>query len=809
MLNHHVVIALRNLSRQKTLTFINVIGLSIGLACFSLFLLYAVNEFSYDRFHKNASQIYRVYEWTDGIQGAVPSGDAALYMPLGPAMKKDLPDVESFVRFDNGNEKFVKTGDHSLKMSVSFADPDIFQVFSFRLLHGTAAGALRDQRNVVLTREKALELFGETNIVGKTVDIKIADHFEPFVVSAVAENTPSNSSIQFSVLLSFEYLQTLPNEKNAVSDWHYSGYVNFVQLSKGSTLADQKEALSQFRDKYFPDEKAQYIKSGQWDGKAPYPVSFRLQPLRDIHSNLSISAGSQHGTDSAYAWILMGIATALLAIACINFTTLSIGRSAGRAKEVGLRKIIGSGRRRLVFQFLSEAVLLSALSGILSLGLVPILLPYFNQLSGKQLVFSFSQYPELGWLFAIVILLTGFLAGMYPAFVLSGFQPLAVIKNKIRLGGSNIFTKSLVTVQFVFSIGLVTSTIIILQQLNYMKSKNPGFNKENIIVVHAEETDQQKIFPLFKEQLTDYKGIAGISGADAPFGTGYNQSGFNYSGKHEQAFHFTADADFIKVMGMQLVAGRNFDPLHPADSADGAIVNEALVSDLSLTNEKVLGLKLNGYSRKGDPVVIGVVRNFNFLPLNQQISALLFRQSPHFIPLEFFVRIRPGDPGPAIERMKKTWASLVPDIPFHYSFLDDDLDQVYKTETRWSAIAGWAGGISILLSGLGLFGLAALVSVNRTKEIGIRKILGGSVTGIIGLLSKEFMKLVLLAFILACPLTFYFMNKWLQDYAYRTELDWWVFAITGLMVMLIAFMTVGYHAVRTAWVNPAKILRTE
>ena len=260
---------------------------------------------------------------------------------------------------------------------------------------------------------------------------------------------------------------------------------------------------------------------------------------------------------------------------------------------------------------------------------------------------------------------------------------------------------------------------------------------------------------------------------------------------------------------MQLVAGRNFDPLHPADSADGAIVNEALVSDLSLTNEKVLGLKLNGYSRKGDPVVIGVVRNFNFLPLNQQISALLFRQSPHFIPLEFFVRIRPGDPGPAIERMKKTWASLVPDIPFHYSFLDDDLDQVYKTETRWSAIAGWAGGISILLSGLGLFGLAALVSVNRTKEIGIRKILGGSVTGIIGLLSKEFMKLVLLAFILACPLTFYFMNKWLQDYAYRTELDWWVFAITGLMVMLIAFMTVGYHAVRTAWVNPAKILRTE
>jgi putative ABC transport system permease protein len=808
MTSHSLKIVWRNLSRQKALSFINILGLSIGFACFSLFLLYAINEFSYDRFHKDAANIYRVYEWTEGIKGSEPSGDAWLYMPLGPAMKKDLPGVENYVRYNPGNAQFIRAGNQTLKITVSFADPDFFRVFSFSLLSGSPVSAFKDQRNVVLTRATALQLFGQTNIIGKSLDIKEGDKFEPFVVSAVTENIPANSSIQFNVLLSFDYLQTRAFEKNAVNNWNYNGFINFVQLRKGSKLADEKELLSKFRQKYFPEEKMQLLKNGQWDGKTDYPVSFRLQPLRQVHTDTRISAGIQRGTDTQYVWILMGIATGLLLIACINFTTLSIGRSAGRAKEIGLRKIIGSDRKRLIYQFLAEAVLLSLVSAILGLILLPLLLPYFNMLSGKELVFSFWKYPELSFFFAAAVLFTGGISGIYPALVLSGFKPIEVLKNKIHLGGANFFTKSLVTVQFVLSITLIISTIFILRQLDYMRSKNPGFDKENVVVLDAQGTNLQKIYPVFKRALLSSNLVAGISGSDAPFGQGYNQSGFDYHGQHEQAFHFNTDADFMQVMGIELVAGRNFDPNNGSDSLHAAIVNEAMVTDLGMTNDQILGLKLSGYSRL-DPVVIGVVKNFNFLPLRQKISALLIRPSSVFVPNVLFVKLKAGNPALALKSMKKTWDSLVPDIPFHYSFLVEDLGRLYQTEIKWSGIVGWAGGISIFLACLGLFGLAALTAVNRTREIGIRKVLGGSMISIVQLLSTEFLKLIFISFLIAAPLSWYFINKWLEDYAYRINLEWWVFAISGSAAMVIAFTTVGYHAIKAAISNPIQSLRNE
>ncbi len=813
MLIHYIKIAFRNLAAQKVLAFINVVGLSIGLACFSLFLLYAVNEFSFDRFHKNADNIYRVYEWTEGMPGMDNHGDAGLYMPLGPAMKQDFHDVDNYVRYQKSwDEKFIKVNNTSARVPVAFADAQFFTVFSFKLLLGDPVSALKDQHNVVITKDKALQLFGETNVVGKIVQIKADENFEPFTISAVAENVPANSSIQFDVLLSFDYLQTTSFGKDAVNNWRYSGFQTYIQLSNKSKLANDRSRLAQFRQKYFPDEKTEFKKEGIWNGKAVFPVSFRLQPLPDIHRNLKINAGGETGIDSKYIWILLSIAVGILLIACINFTTLAIGRSAGRAKEIGIRKVIGSRRKQLIFQFFTESLVLSIFSAILAQLIAQLLLPYFNQLSEKKISFSFSLYPQLIWLFAVLILLVGILAGSYPALVLSRFRPIEVLKNKIKLGGSNILTKSLVTVQFVLSIGLIICTIIILQQLNYMRSKYPGFNKENVVVVDANGTEARKIYPLFKQALYTQSQVIGATSSDIGLGEeGYNSSGFEYNGKHEQIFRYSTGSNYIKVMGMQLLAGRNFDPRIASDSINSVIVNEALVKDLGLTNEKILGLKLKGYSAQEDrtPIVIGVVKNFNFLPLSQEVKALLFSQPSDLQPLKFFVRIKPGNPAPALDVLKKTWATVVPDIPFQYSFLDEKLDNFYKSEARWGNIVGWAGGISIFLACLGLFGLAALTAANRTKEIGIRKVLGASVPVIVQLLSKDFLKLVMIALLIATPLAWYFMNKWLQDYAYRINIHWGVFAITGFVALIIAFLTISFQAIKTAIANPVKSLRTE
>jgi putative ABC transport system permease protein len=810
MLKNYFKTAWRNLKKQKALSFINVFGLSVGLACIGLCMLYAVNEFSFDRFHKNVADIYRVYEWTEGLKGSEPGGDGALYTPLGPAMKRDLPEVENYVRiYGSWDEKFMKAGNKTIRMPLTFADPQLFSVFSFQLLSGNPLTVLRNHRDAVITKDRALQLFGQTNVIGKTVEINVEDKFEPFIISGVAENIPANSTIQFNVLLSYEYFETTRSGKGSVNNWQYSGFQNFVQIKSKSQLPSESVKLARFREKYFPNEKSEYKQQGQWDGKGPFPVSFRLQALRDIHFNPKIKAGAERSSDKKYIWILLSIAAGLLLIACINFTTLAIGRSAGRAKEVGVRKVIGSNKKKLIFQFLTVAFLLSFLSGAIGLLLLQLLLPYFNQLSGKQLHFSVTEYPELSWLYLGTVLFAGFLAGIYPALVFSSLKPIEVLKNKLRLGGSNLFTKSLVSFQFILSIGLIISTIIILKQLNYMRSKNPGFNKENVVVIYAEGTDSRKIYPLFRQALTGYEQVSGVTGSNMGFGEGASSSGFDYNGKHEQAFNFLADHDYLKVLGMQLLAGRNFDSKIVADTVESVIVNEAMVRDLGLSNEKILGLKLGGYSSKYTPIVIGVVRDYNFLPVRQEITAILFRQPSVFAPSKYYVRIKPGNPGPALDVIRKTWSGLVTDIPIQYSFLDNDLDQLYKTEAKWSGIVGWAGSISILLACLGLFGLSALTAANRTKEIGIRKIMGASTSSIVELLSKDFLKLVIISLIVASPIVWWLMNQWLQDFAYRININWWVFVFVGIGSIIIALLTISFQAIKAAIANPAGSLRAE
>lgn len=810
MIKHYFKIALRSLGRQKVLSFINISGLSIGLACFILFLLYAVNEFNFDRFHKNASNIYRVYRWTEAIKGRDAEGDAYQPSPLGPAMKQDLPEVVNYARLRDGwGHNFVKIDDKVMSIRLSSADPQFFSIFNFPFLYGRPEDALKNLTDIVMTKKKAKELFGTDNVLGRTMDIKIVDDFVPFTISGVTDDIPANSSITFDVMGNFAYWETIRYGKGGVNNWHRSSYLTYVELRPGSGLTSDKKKLENFRRKYYPDEDAEIKKIG-WTGKER-PIRYELQPLRAVHTDMKVWGGSVESVNPKTIWILVGIAAGLLLIACINFTTLAIGRSARRAKEVGLRKVIGGEKKQLIFQFLSESILLAMISALFGLLLAKSLLPWFNQLSGRELRFSFTYYPELGWMIVALTLLVGILAGSYPALILSGFKPVEALKSKIKVGGSNLFTKSLVTLQFAISAGLIIATLIILQQKSYMSTKNPGFNKENIVMIDAEQTDSKKIYPLIKQELSTNASILGVAYSEVGLGDGmgWSRSGFEYKGAHKDVYEYFIDPDYIPVMDMRIIAGRNFDPKISADTVTSVVVNEELVKNFGWTNETAVGQPLTGYMESKTPVIIGVVKNFHFRPLSEKIEPQMFHQFTDYIPYRFFVRIKPGNPAPALAAIQKAWKHAEPVIPFRYDFLDVSLNNFYKSEQRWSNIVGWAGGISIFLACLGLLGLTALAVVNRTKEIGIRKVLGASVISIVGLLSKDFVKLIIIALIIATPAAWYFMHKWLEGFAYRINMGWIVFAATGTFAIAIALITIGLQAVKAGMANPVKSLRTE
>jgi putative ABC transport system permease protein len=805
MLKHYIRIAIRNLARQKVLTFINISGLSLGLACFSLILLFAVNEFSYDRFRNNADHIFRVdeiYTRDDGSQ----AGDAGLYMPLAPAMKKEFPDVMEAVRLSPAQQHIVKVDGRVFRLPVVFADPNAISVFSFPLLAGNDQ-ALKETHNIVLTRSRALQLFGAWDVVGKTISVKMDTTYQLFTVAAVAEDIPANTNVSFDLLGSYEYLMANPERQEAADNWHRTyGDNTYVLLRFDSRLMNEPDRLRQFRLRHYPEEAADD------HAKKKTTAAFVLHPLRGLHTTTNVDDGPPgRTTDPKNIWILLAIAAGIVLIAAINFTTLAIARSARRAKEVGIRRVVGGLRRQLIVQFLTESVMLSVLSTFLGCLIAYALLPWFSRLAGRPLDFSFSRFPELTWLLAGLTLLVGLLAGSYPALVLSGFNPVNVLKTKIRLGGSNFFTRSLVTLQFVLSIGLIIGTIVILRQVSYMKHKDLGLIKENTIVVDAGDAANEKSYSLFRQVLRSDRLIKGITASAIGLGEGQGQMGgmFEFNGKKTGVIFYPVDAAFLPVMGVQLLAGRNFDPAITADTVSSVIVNEALVKNvLGIGPHEAIGLQCRSEKNKYR-TIIGVTRDFNFEPLNREVRAQVFVIDAHFAPNHYFVRFGAGDPTQAIADIGAAWKKIAPEIPLRYSFLDENLDRFYKSEARWGSIIACAGGVSIFLACLGLFGLAALAAANRVKEIGIRKILGASTFEIVRLLTGGFLQLVLLSALIASPMAWLVMNRWLRDFAYRVSIGWTVFAYTALVAVAIAFVTIGLQAARSARANPVGNLRSE
>jgi putative ABC transport system permease protein len=803
----------RTFRSQVILSLINIVGLSVGFACFSLFLFYSINELTYDDFHANKENIYRAFEWSEGLPGSDASGEAGLYMPLGPALKDEFypQDIENYVRVDKSfDEKLVKTDEVTIRNRITFADPQFFTIFSFNLVKGNATTALSDQRSAVVTEDKARQLFGDANVLGKIITIKVDETFEPFTITAVAEVPPSNSSIKFDIVLSYSYLLTTPLGKAAANNWRFSGFQNFLVLRKGSNLANEPERLAVFRERYFPTEKDELKQAGMWDGKSAYPISLRLQSLNKIHTDLKIKASGESAYDVKYIWILLSIAAGVLLIACINFVTLSIGRSTVRFKEIFIRRAFGSKRSGIFSQFLFESFLFSSLAATIGVLSVIVFLPYFKQLTGPQINFSLFAFPQLSWVLLAVVALVTVLAGSYPALVLSRLKTVDIVKNKVQLKGSNFFTKSLIVFQFCVSIVLLIGTSIMLQQVTYMRSKSLGFKKENVVVIDTKDVDAKKIYPLFKQAISLYPQIINVSSSDFSIGEGYNSTGFQHNGNVIQTYRSSIDFDHLKVMGVTLVAGRDLNANVTSDTVNSAIVNEALVRAMGLANDQAIGLRLPFYDdEKKNPVVIGVVKNFNFLPLQEAIKPLLLRHPPDFHPSKYFIRINSENTLATLDIIQKNWNTLVPNIPLQFSFLDQNLDALYNSEKQQEAIVRWAAIIAVSLACLGLFGLAALSTVNRTKEIGIRKVNGASTMIIIGLLSKDFLKLVLIAFVIASPIAWYVGNQWLENYVNRIHVSWLVFASTGLISLLIGFITVSFHIIKAANSNPAITLRNE
>lgn len=818
MFKNYFKTALRNFLRQKTLSFINIIGLSIGIACFSLFLVYTLNEFSFDRFHRNADHIYRVYLRAQSDEGKGEGFGTYHPMPLGPAMKADMPEVEDFFRFrEPWGESFARLGNNDMRrVLLSFADPSFFRVMTFPFRYGDPHTALNNPGSVVVTAGKARELFGTDQALGRTLSIKQDGAFREFIVTGVTDDIPANSSIAFDLVGSFHFLETGDYGRQNGDNWRRSSLLTFVKLRPGSGLPQDEKRFLALRAKYYPNEAEDLKKWGvKFDTGRPF-ATYGLQPLAAIHTDSRMGGVTVDSIDPKNVWIVLAIASIVLLIACINFTTLSIGRLAGRAREVGVRKVVGGERRQLIIQFLCEAILMALLSMVLGLLIARGLLPYFNQLSGRELAFSFPQLWRLLGLLGLVTLGVGLLAGIYPALVLSGFRPVEVLKTKFRVNGSNFFTRSLVTVQFALSVSLIIGTLVILRQVRYMGTRHPGFDKENVLLVDAAEVDTKKIYPLFRQALASDPAITGVTSAELGLGEGqgWSQSGFEYGGKHHQVYEFFVDNDYIRVLGMQMLAGRNFNISIASDSVRSVIINETMMREFGWNLQNAIGKTLTGYYMDSadlpkTPVVVGVVRDFNFRPLREKVEAQMFHCFSGYEPYKFFVRTQTGSLGPALAAVRTAWSRLVPEYPLKYSFLDESLDKFYQAERRWEAIAGWAGGISIFLACLGLFGLASLATVNRTKEIGIRKVLGASLVSIVGLLARDFVKLVAVALLLAIPTAWYFMSRWLEDYAYRIHIGWFVFAIAGLFAILIAFLTVSFHGLRAATTQPSKSLRTE
>ena len=803
MYRNYLKIALRNLRKHRGYATINIAGLSIGMACCLLLYLYVQHELSFDAFHENKDRLYRVTTQSFEPDGSLASTGTWQPYPLAAALEAAFPEVEATMRLFTVSE-FMRHDEEAFEEDILFADPALFQFFSFPLLAGDAATALADPNSVVLSAQTARKYFGAADPLGQSLSVRFDGVFQEVTVTGVAADVPAASSLQFEVVMPFEKLgQAYEWIANRTDNWRASSFNVYVALQAGTDPVALEEKLVAFRAKHRGDEAARLRERGRWEG-THLPHRFHLQPLTDIHLNPAVLGGYQPTSDPQYAFILGAIALAILLIACINFTTLAIARSLERTREVGLRKAVGAQRRQLMVQFWGEAFLMTALALGAGLALAWLLLPAFNQVSARSLSFDLIS-PEAFGMLATLLVLTGLVAGSYPAVLLSGVQPIDALKSRFRMRGRGLLTKALVVTQFVLCIGLVIGTLVMVQQLSFLQQKNLGYNPDHLVVLPTHSLDGPRLLEHFRNVAAQTQAIQGVTGTGVAFTYGFSREGWRYRGEERAAYYFRIEPDFVDVMEMELVEGRDLDPARPADVRGAALVNESFVHYMGWQNP--VGEVLHGFYE--EPTVVGVVADVHFQSLSHEVEPMILTLDPGWGLRHLLARLDPTDVAGGLATLERTWHEVAPALPFTYSFLRDDLARQYESEQRWSQIIGQAGLLAVLIACLGLFGLAALTVVRRTKEIGIRKVLGASPQSVLALVSKEFLLLILLAFGVAAPLTYFAANHWLTQFAFHIAMPWQAFFLAGGGILTLTLLTVGFHAWRAARTDPAKSLRYE
>jgi len=804
MIKNYLKIAYRNIQKNKVYSAINIIGLAVGIACCIAILLYVRNELSFDKFNTNAAQIYRI-----GVLGRIgntefknPKSPA----PMGQALLRDFPDVLSYTRIRSTGFPVLRYKEKAFSEERFFeVDSTFFNVFTVKFLEGDPKTALTQPFHVVITESMAKKYFGNENPMGKILN---ADHRVDWIVSGLIQDVPAISHFHY------DFLGSLTSNADSRNTFWLSGnYYTYILLRKGTNPAIFQTKLNDYALKYIGPQIISITGSSLEElKKRGNNYEYFIQPLLSIHLHSHLDYELEPNSDISYIYIFSIIAAAILLIACINFVNLETARSEKRAKEVGIRKTLGSHKPQLIAQFIAEAVLMSVLSILLAIVLVEIFLPLFNDISGKHMILGvFENLYTLPVIlcFAVVV---GILAGSYPAFYLSSFQPVQVLKSELRRNRKSVLRSSLVIFQFAVSIALIIGTFIINNQLEYIQTKNLGFNKEQVVIIKKAD-DIGSSINSFKKELLSNPDVLEVSNSSAiPSDQDGDSSGKikDVPGNQLQDMRImTCDNSFANTYKLKLSQGRFFSKEHPSDTA-AVVVNEAAVKAFGVKNIVGKYIVFPGDVQTFTYEIIGVVKNFNFESLHQEIRPLVIRlyQEQNFGKF-VSVRIASKNYPNTISFLENTWKKYAGNEAFEFSFLDNSLQQLYQADIRTSKIATIFSILAIFIACLGLLGLAAFITEQRTKEIGIRKALGASVPEIIILLSKEFVKWVLIANIIAWPAAYFIMNNWLKNFAYRTDINWLIFLLAGIMALIIALATVSTHAIKAATANPVKSLRYE
>lgn len=793
MFKNYFITSMRSLMRSKGFSAINIIGLAVGLATFSLISIYVYHELSFDRYHKNAGRIFRIVENLRTENELLFQSTSS--PPMGPRMMKDFPEVENYVRFQNWRLLAQRNNVSFYEPECYIADSTVFDVFSFKLTQGDRKTALREPFSIVLTESIAKKYFGDEDPVGQTLKMD----YDNYKVTGVMEDVPENSHFRFSTLISFS-TWSRNNKQNEEREWFWNGFHTYLLLRDAESADKVRAKMKDFIDRNIE-------KGGMYYEDLP------LQSLASIYMapERSWENGERGSMNNVY--ILSIIAIFILLIACFNYINLATARASRRLKEVGLRKSLGALRGMLAAQFLGESIIVAFLSGLIAVLLTWAALPAFRTLVESPL--SFSTLPD-PWIIAggaiLMILFIGILAGAYPAFIISGFQPLQIFRPSTRgMYSHHNFRKVLVATQFVISIMLVAGTLLVYDQLELVRNQDLGFNKNAILVLPTNgDTAIVRHLDAVKNELKRVKGVIAVSGSSTVPGESAN----NLYTEIEMAdgkmsptninYNFS-DHDFLNTYDIKLLAGRDFLRENKADDTTAFLINETAVKDFGWTLDQAIGKKVRGAGRRGQ--IIGVMKDFNYRSLHSKVE-------PIMIPLTTWVgrisiRIDENDIPATVERVQKKWSELIPYLPFDYSFLDEDFDRQYKADQQLGKVAGVFTGLAIFIGCLGLLGLTSFVVERRTKEIGIRKVLGASVSSVVMLISREFVWLILIALLIATPLTWYLIQEWQQNFTLQAVINPLRFLMAGVSVLIFAWLTISFLSLPAANANPTKALRTE